>query len=288
MSETKLTRDETLALLRSGAAGVEEWNNRRKLSSIVDLSDADLEGAELAGADLRNALLTGANLRGADLFEADLRRADLEEIDMHGAFLAGANLEGCFFEAADVSEANFYRANLHGAAFFISKTDRIKLVAANTWGLTLCGSSLRGADLQFTHIRTGFELCDMTEAIMGATTIACRLDLVKGLDTIHHVQPSTLSLDALSSLRNDPPWNFLRACGVDRQKFSELIRIMQSGRRIQTCFISYSGSDVDFVERLQKSLNERGVDYWYAPVHGEWGRELTNQIGCSWFAACYH
>jgi hypothetical protein len=58
--------------------------------------------------------------------------------------------------------------------------------------------------------------------------------------------------------------------------FSEWI----SRRRnpLQRCFISYATEDKAFGDRLQKALNERGVDYWYAPEHGRWGEELHRQI----------
>jgi hypothetical protein len=47
---------------------------------------------------------------------------------------------------------------------------------------------------------------------------------------------------------------------------------------LQRCFISYATEDRSFVDRLRKALNERGVDYWYAPEHGRWGEELHRQI----------
>jgi hypothetical protein len=48
--------------------------------------------------------------------------------------------------------------------------------------------------------------------------------------------------------------------------------------RLQSCFISYSTKDKPFVHRLQTALNDKGVDYWYAPEHGIWGEKLRAQI----------
>ena len=70
----------------------------------VDLSGADLRGANLAGArlylaglsgaDLRNANLQGAGLGGADLAGADLRGANLTGAILAGAYLVGAKMDG--------------------------------------------------------------------------------------------------------------------------------------------------------------------------------------------------
>ncbi|NIA04593.1 MAG: hypothetical protein GWP11_01325 [Proteobacteria bacterium] len=70
----------------------------------VDLSGADLRGANLAGArlylaglsgaDLRNANLQGAALGGADLAGADLRGANLTGAILAGAYLVGARMDG--------------------------------------------------------------------------------------------------------------------------------------------------------------------------------------------------
>ncbi|MDY7101736.1 MAG: pentapeptide repeat-containing protein [Actinomycetota bacterium] len=61
----------------------------------VDLSDADLQGANLRWADLRNARLGGADLRGADLLDADLGGAWLDGADLSSArHLSSARFRG--------------------------------------------------------------------------------------------------------------------------------------------------------------------------------------------------
>jgi hypothetical protein len=86
------------------------------------------------------------------------------------------------------------------------------------------------------------------------------------------------------------PREFLRGCGFD-----PLIQVVLIGsphsrteaftywlskahQPFQRRFISYATEDKPFVDRLQKALNEAGVDYWYAPEHGRWGKELHTQI----------
>lgn len=50
----------------------------------------NLTGADLAGADLRGAYLAGANLRSADLRGANLKSADLTYADLRGTDLTDA------------------------------------------------------------------------------------------------------------------------------------------------------------------------------------------------------
>ena len=69
------------------------WNSARAAGVLprewLNLSGADLRGADLLGADLH-----GAYLLDADLHCADLRGADLREADLRGAYLSGADLRG--------------------------------------------------------------------------------------------------------------------------------------------------------------------------------------------------
>jgi uncharacterized protein YjbI with pentapeptide repeats len=86
----------------------------------VDLSSADLYGANLSSANLSRADLYGANLSRANLDGANLSRANLSSANLYGANLDGANLYGANLSRANLSSANLYgadlsRANLYGA-----------------------------------------------------------------------------------------------------------------------------------------------------------------------------
>lgn len=81
----------------------------------LNLSLANLGGADLSGANLRGANLLGANLRVANLRWADLRGANLRWEDLRGANLHGANLHGADLRRADLLGANLRRADLHRA-----------------------------------------------------------------------------------------------------------------------------------------------------------------------------
>lgn len=83
--------EEQLALLRQGVA---EWNEWRKQNSDIpiDLSEADLVGANLTDADMRGAVPRGADMRGADLSGAYLRGAVLTEAILGGTIFADTDL----------------------------------------------------------------------------------------------------------------------------------------------------------------------------------------------------
>ena len=76
----------------------------------ADLIRADLIGAKLIRAKLQGVDLNFAKLQGADLFEANLNGANLLRTDLNGAYLCGAILNG-----ADLIRANLNGANLSGA-----------------------------------------------------------------------------------------------------------------------------------------------------------------------------
>ncbi len=112
-----MDRDEAMELLRGGAEGIAEWNQRRNAGepipdlSKADLSKADLTGAHLTGADLRGAHLTGADLRGTDLSKADL---------------SGATCEGTIFADVDLSQVEGLDSIRHGGPSPVSTSTLIR------------------------------------------------------------------------------------------------------------------------------------------------------------------
>jgi uncharacterized protein YjbI with pentapeptide repeats len=95
---------EVILELNRGISMPDNWKWR------IDLSGANLIGADLNEANMRGADLSGANMRGANLSGADLSGADLSGANMRGADLIGANLSG----------ANLIGANLSGAVGIIT------------------------------------------------------------------------------------------------------------------------------------------------------------------------
>ena len=117
-SALDVIRARTLSILRRF-----EDDKERKNSVIRFLLEADfisklelnLSGAELSGADFFQASLIGANLSGANLFGADLYRANLIGADLSCADLRGANLSCAELSGAALNGAELNGADIGGA-----------------------------------------------------------------------------------------------------------------------------------------------------------------------------
>ena len=59
----------------------------------LDLSNADLEGANLSDAYIGFCNLTGANLRNADLSNAEIECCEVKDADFSGADLSNARID---------------------------------------------------------------------------------------------------------------------------------------------------------------------------------------------------
>jgi len=121
----------------------ERWNKWRAdhPDKRLDLTKADLSGADLKWADLRKANLRGADLSGANLREADLSWANLREASLSAADLSGANLRWASLSGADLSGANFSKADLGEANLTKARLSETNFGAAclrNAMGLAEC------------------------------------------------------------------------------------------------------------------------------------------------------
>jgi len=81
----------------------------------IDLSGADLSGAQLYSAKLAGANLVEANLSGAMLIQADLSKAGLIGADLSRAELAYSDLRDAILFDTNLTDANLYHANLADA-----------------------------------------------------------------------------------------------------------------------------------------------------------------------------
>jgi uncharacterized protein YjbI with pentapeptide repeats len=130
-SSLDLIRARTLSILRRF-----ENDAERKTSVIRFLIETDIVGKlklDLSGADLSGANLEFAKLKGANLAFAKLKGANLLFVKLEGAELTGAKLEG-----ANLRWAELKGANLTGA----------KLEEANLENAELQGAELQGANLK--------------------------------------------------------------------------------------------------------------------------------------------
>ena len=184
--------------------------------------------------------------------------ADFEGFDFSGASLAYARLQGANLRGANLSGANLRGANLRRADLRHANLRNVKLFSTN---LTL-------ANLSYA---------DVTGAIFWETVLArVNLNDTVGLDRCRHGGPSIVDERTLRR-SGGLPVQFLRGCGVSDPLINYLPKLLRS-RRFQSCFLSYSTKDQDFVDRLYTDLQNKGVRCWFAPHDIKAGEKLHEQI----------
>jgi uncharacterized protein YjbI with pentapeptide repeats len=257
-------------------AGVRAWNDWRERENLVrpDLSNAYLREYAIDDSfsrlgDLRSIDLRKANLQGAILNALDLSHSDLSSSSLYGASIRESSLHGSEIMEADLSHADLRKTVLLDA--------------------NLCGSGLIAANLAEAVMRRA----DLTEAWVGHTTfLGNDLSEVIGLGTVRHGAPSFIGIDTIRLSKGAIPQVFLRGCGLSDLdvEFAKLanhhlnneevttigykIIELHASRPVQITplFISYSHSDAQFVEKMEDSLNERGVRSWRDVHHATAGR----------------
>ncbi len=287
--------------------GVEIWNRWRKEAQVLpDLRGANLRGADLRGIHLQGANLQGANLRGADLRAADPLDTDpwgpkprAGGGSLHAPSLWGTNLVG---EAHILASTSGLWRGGSGGPWPRSDRRRANLWAAELWAANLAGANLRGVDLRDSNLRgTNFQDADLQEANlrgadlrdsnlwgsnlrgadledadlrsskMGLTALnGLDLSTARGLDTIHHLSPSSIGLDTLERTaralqdrgpRRDKVEAFYRRAGVT-ERILQLFHADATGPEYHPCFISYSNADKAFARWLYEQLHAHGVRCW--------------------------
>jgi TIR domain/Pentapeptide repeats (8 copies) len=195
----------------------------------------------------------------------NLSGAILPEELLQGANLSGANLSG-----ANLSGANLFDADLSGADLM-----HASLNAADLSGADLSGADLFNADLRRAHLlRT-----DLSGAKMGWTIIGeVDLGMVRGLDTVVHNGPSTISIDTIYRSHGNIPEVFLQGAGVPEDMITYMKSLVGRALEFYSCFISYSSKDQEFAERLHADLQRNGVRCWFAPEDIQGGKKLHEQI----------
>jgi uncharacterized protein YjbI with pentapeptide repeats len=113
----------------------------------LDLSNADIAGANLREAQLQGVILRKANLQGANLEKANLQQANLIEANLQQANLTKADLQGTTLIEAQLQGAELGKAQLQGAELGGAKLQGARLSYAN-----LQGAFLQLADLQSTRL----------------------------------------------------------------------------------------------------------------------------------------
>lgn len=244
-----MANQEHLDILKQGV-GV--WNKWREENPKIrpDLKQAKLVGltlhkfnffgADFFGADLHSSSLNKCNLNKTTLSHVDLRRSDLTEATCIGSDLIRANL----------SETTLYYTDLSITyltdAYFIKS----KLKETNF-------SSARMALTTFVNV----DLCQ-----------------ARGLETVIHDGPSNIDIYTLFRSEGNISELFLRGIGIPDSFITYAHSLISNPIEYYTCFISYSGKDQEFAERLHADLQSKGVRCWFAPEDMKIGDKIRPRI----------
>lgn len=243
-----------LALLQKSVRSWNEWRiNHPEVNPdlfganlrLAELNSANLSRANLSGSILSGAGLISANLRGANLISAFLEETDLRDADILAGNFSGANLKGANFTGADLRRANFNQAFLVGV-----NLNSTPLAEAN-----------------------------FTDSVMGGTAlIGVDLSSARGLETVQHRSPSSISIDTVYHSKGKIPEQFLRGAGIPDNFIQYMGSLTGKAFEYYSCFISYSTEDQNFAERIYADLQANAVRCWFAPHDVQAGKKLHEQI----------
>ena len=272
--------------------GVAAWNKWRTDNIDTepdlagsDLSKADLKGANLGETDLRWADLSWADLGGANLNRADLRRANLSRAIFKMAKLSEANLSETYLSGADLSEADlkraiFIRADLASADLSKAECQRADFRWAYLIKAKFNGSDLSGANLIEANLtKAELKQSNLEEAFVAWSCFGDN-DLSKtlGLGAVKHFGPSTIGVDTIYRSKGNIPEEFLRGAGVPEHFISYTGYLNEKAFKHSSCFISFSGNDRHFIEKIGEDLQREGIRCWYAPEEMKMGDAIRQQV----------
>ena len=272
--------------------GVEAWNKWRNDNpgeepdlAGANLSKTDLKKANFKETDLRWADLTGTNLSGAFLNRADLRRANLSQAIFKMANLSEANLSETYLSGADFSEADlkkafFIRSDLSSVNLSNSDCQRTDfrwayLIKARFNGANLSDANLIEANLTKTELKQS----NLTGAFVAWSCFGDNdLSQTDGLSAVKHFGPSTIGIDTIYRSKGNIPEEFLRGAGVPEHFISYTAYLNEKAFARNSCFISFSGNDRDFIEKIGDDLQREGIRCWYAPEEMKMGDAIRRQV----------
>jgi uncharacterized protein YjbI with pentapeptide repeats len=268
-----MANEEQLAILKKGVAVWNQWREENP-DAKIDTTDVNLSGVNLSGANLSGANLSGANLRRVRLVDANFIETNLTAADLLESNLGRANLKAANLRRTNLMGANLQMADLSQCDLGEAQLDGVKFDKA-----ILTGTNFLKAEVGFTR----FGNSDLSEAI--------------GLDDVVHRAPSSIAIDTFAPSKGKIPEPFLRGCGLSDAdiEYSKLsnpdlnneainkilykiydLRASQA-LQISPLFISYSHNDSTFVDKLESSLNEKGVRFW-RDIHDMKSGRIEEQI----------
>jgi hypothetical protein len=251
--------------------GVKAWNQWRNKNYTIR---PDLRGAIFRGINLSGANFIGTDLHRAQFSEVNLSLANLRSAVLHRAVLRRVVLNGTILRRTDLSQTIL-------SEVILSKAE---LVEADLSEAELTRVDLQGANLGRSKI--------------GATIFAkSDLSAVMALDTVKHTSPSTVGVDTLYRSKGKIPDVFLRGCGLSdwqieavklhqrdltNEEIGDIIYRIHELRaaqpiQINPLFISYTHTDVTFVDKIERYLVKDGIRFWRDVHHATAGR-LERQV----------
>lgn len=250
--------------------GVEIWNAWRREHPDIrpDLSEANLfELCRPEGLLYEDTHLSGVNFSKTRLYKTNLSSTDLSSANLDEAIIYEANLAESYLEDASLHEANLSDTHLFRTCFLGADLSEADLSLADLFEANLSGADLSSANLEgATLYQTNLFNADFSGAIVG-TTRFINLDLrdVYGLETLHHLYPSTVGTNTLERSQGDIPRAFLRGAGLSDTLIEYLPSLFTTSIQYRSLFLSYSHQDQPFAKYLHNSLQDKGVRCWFAP-----------------------
>jgi uncharacterized protein YjbI with pentapeptide repeats len=278
-----------LEVIKQGVAAWNKWriDNPAEEPDLAgaNLSKTDLIEANLRETDLRWADLTCTNLSSAFLNRADLRRANLTQTIFKLANLSEANLSETYLSGADLSEADlkkafFIRSDLANVDLSNSDCQRADFRWAYLIKARFNGANLNGANLIEANLtKAELKKSDLSEAFVAWSCFGDNdLSQTHGLNAVKHFGPSTIGIDTIYRSKGNIPEEFLRGAGVPEHFISYTRYLNEKAFAHSSCFISFSGNDRDFVEKIGEDLQREGIRCWYAPEEMKMGDAIRQQV----------
>jgi TIR domain/Pentapeptide repeats (8 copies) len=259
----------------------------RPLETLTERAAATAASVLVDGLDVRilNALRARFPALRLELVGRDLRGEPQPWAhDLHAQILLDygrlASHEPRDFGGANLSHARFDDSILRGLILRDATFEGASLVDTDLSRADLRGVSFRSAFLNGTNFnRAQLAGADFTGAELSRTLLTdVDLSEVTGLDTVHHMTPSEISLSTLTASRFQVSPSFLRRAGVSRGLIEDLANGQRFARQYETCFLSYSSKDRPFAEQLYGSLQEAGVRVFWDRFDVLPGESLRDQI----------
>lgn len=200
----------------------------------------------------------------------DLSGLDLSDLDIDGAMFAYADLTGCHLLTKNCFNYDFRGTRLR----------RVDLGNANLSRANLQGADLSQAHLVLTNLfDADLSRSNFTNATLGWTVFGNNdLSSVVGLETVHHVFPSTIGVDTLYRSGGNIPRAFLTGAGVPENLIEYVPALTQQALQFYKCFISFAEPDDEISEKVYSDLQLAGVRCWRWKEDARWGQGLFQAI----------